>query len=497
MNKRILSILIPAVGLLLLNACNTKTAEKPEDAPAHTPVFEEISQNAESEETAPKTYPGPDVADLSGFALRIATTPFNDYNKMIFSEEQNGEVVNDALYEANSKVFQEYNCSADLELFTSFPDVTEGVKKSVNAGDDAYDISYNHDNQTVANALSGCFLNVKQCDIYDFEAPWWTRTSDDFTIGGGLYFVSNYLTYSPLYCGLTMVYNKDLARDLNIEIPYDDIFNGNWYMDGLLGLLEGTTADLNGDGAVTLGEDQYGFITGHGGVSPLQTSLGIEVLGKDEEGYLQLVLDPERAIQMLEKIDKLMENGINANLVDNEWGYGTKYFKNHQAVFNYLPIRRVASELRDIDFSLGALPVPKLDENQTDYISGAYDTYWAVLKTAYGRQDQIATVLEAMSYQCYYNVLPVVYETVLQVKLSNSQEDSRIYEIIKNSLLVDVGYAFNEQDGSGLFAMVRLMSNTDAGTFSSFYSSKIKQTAKILERLNNKFREMNAEYGNP
>lgn len=42
--------------------------------------------------------------------------------------------------------------------------------------------------------------------------------------------------------------------------------------------------DLDGDGKIKLGVDQYGFMASTLGLVNFQVSLGASVLGKDEEG---------------------------------------------------------------------------------------------------------------------------------------------------------------------------------------------------------------------
>ena len=39
-----------------------------------------------------------------------------------------------------------------------------------------------------------------------------------------MYFAANYATYSPMYFGFVLVYNKDIAEDYHLEIPYEKIF---------------------------------------------------------------------------------------------------------------------------------------------------------------------------------------------------------------------------------------------------------------------------------
>lgn len=125
---------------------------------------------------------------------------------------------------------EDFNCSLELVLLDDFPNITVAVEKAVQGGEDAYDLSYNNDNQTVANALKGYFLDIRSCPEFNFDAPWWTKTADSFTVNNHMYFASNYLTYSPLYLAMILCYNKDLAKDYNIEIPYEEIFaaTGIW-----------------------------------------------------------------------------------------------------------------------------------------------------------------------------------------------------------------------------------------------------------------------------
>ncbi len=108
----------------------------------------------------------------------------------------------------------------------------------------------------------------------------------------------------------------------------------------------------------------------------------------------------------------------------------------------------------------------------------------------------IATIMEAMGHNCVYDVLPLAYESALQVRFSDSPNDAKAYEIIRDSMLVDIGYAFNERC-SGLSPLVRALSNLTPGTMSSEIARNQKPLNKALQRMNDNFREMNAmEYGN-
>ena len=248
--------------------------------------------------------------------------------------------------------------------------------------------------------------------------------------------------------------------------------------------------DLDGDGKIKLGVDQYGFMASTLGLVNFQVSLGASVLGKDEEGYLKLAVDEERLGKALDAMDRLMENGINKDS-DGQWGYGTKYFAQGQVLFNLPQTLDIPAQMHDTEVRFGTIPPPKLDENQKDYISGAFDVYWAIPKTAYKQLDTVATIIEAMGHNCYYDVLPGAYETTLQVRFSDSPNDARAYEIIRDSMCVDIGYAFNEK-ASGLSSLVRAFSNMNSGNMTSTIAKNQKMIEKQLDKINEKFREMNA-----
>lgn len=496
--KRLLLLLLTVLLAASCLSCTAAPAREGETdalpAPAPAPVSpENAPQTAEpvpaeeEERTA-----GPAPVDLNGYSFRILTSYWYNNNKIIVPEELTGEVINDAVFNANLSTMNTYSFVFAPVILNDYPSVTPTVTASVKAGMDEYDMTLNHDNQTVSSALSGNHLNIRASDVFNFGAPWWTRTAEDFTVGGGMYFAANYTTYSPLYFGFALVYNKSLAEDYQIEIPYDRIIAGEWYLEDLIAMTKDINRDLDGDGKMKVGVDQYGFMASTLGLVNFQVSLGNFMLGKDEEGYLVLNIDEERLSRTLDAVGRLMENGVNKD--DDPtlpWGYGTSYFAQGQVLFNYPQIVDIPAQMHDTDVRYGTIPPPKLDETQKDYVSGSFDIYWAVPKTAHQNLDTIATVIEGMAHNCFYDVLPAAYETTLQVRFSDSPNDARAFEIIRDSMCVDIGYAFNEKV-AGLNVLVRALSNMTSGTMASTIAKNRKLIDKNLAKMNNTFREMNA-----
>ena len=349
--KRLLALLLSAILAATCFSCAAKTEEETETETSSIPVS--VENSPETAETSPveeERIAGPATVDLGGYSFRILTSYWYNNDKIILPEELTGEVINDAVYNANLNTMNTYNFVFTPIILNEYPQVTPAVTSSVKAGMDEYDMTLNHDNQTVSSALSGNHLNIRASDIFNFDAPWWTRTADDFTVGGGMYFAANYTTYSPLYFGFALVYNKSLAEDYHIEIPYDKIIAGEWYLEDLISMTKDVNRDLNGDGKMEVGVDQYGFMASTLGLVNFQVSLGNFMLDKDEEGYLVLNVDEERLSRTLEAVERLMENGVNKD--DDPtipWGYGTSFFAQGQVLFNYPQIVDIPAQMHDTD----------------------------------------------------------------------------------------------------------------------------------------------------
>lgn len=489
-NKRSLRILSLMLALLMTTgsiSCGNTTEETKQipGTAAEQTTADETEPETIIEETEPEIV-GPDKVDLGGYSFRMLSSTWLDEYKYLYRDELTGEPVNDALYNANLALMNDYNCTLSPIVLNSADAVKDAIAASVKASLDEYDMQLNYDNKTAENAINGYHLNIRDSEIFNFDAPWWTKTADAFTIGDGLYFTANYATYSPVYFGFVLCYNKTLAENLHIEIPYDKIFAGDWYLDDLIALIADTQNDLDGNGNITVDSDQIGLLMSHGGALNFQVSMGISMLSKDEEGYLVFNPNLERLYTLMTKYEKLMENGMLVNGNKD----ATINFAKGNTLFALPQVLDIPAQMGTSEVQFGTIPMPKLDELQEDYISGAFDIYWAIPKTAYKNLDTIATVMEAMGYNCVKDVLPKAYETALKVRFSDSPEDAQVYEIIRDTLCVDIGYALAAKVGS-LRPMLYALVEMNSGNIASNFQQNSKVLSKSIDQVNKVFREMN------
>ena len=167
--------------------------------------------------------------------------------------------------------------------------------------------------------------------------------------------------------------------------------------------------------------DIFGFYMGSQSGYSWERSMDVVPVVKDEDDYPEYGLDAERANEMWERLNELLEWGyfnLDDNAIQNDlFASGNVFMMNSS-------LRTVYLKLRAIDaVKYGFLPDPLLNEEQENYISGATDMLWGVPTTSSEQSHQIGVIIEALSCLAYNDILPLFYESTMQTKLSDAPEE--------------------------------------------------------------------------
>ena len=476
-NQRILALALALLtGCSMFLSCASDQAEENSTTGAVTSGEPSAAEETVPEETEPElAMDDLEDADLGGADYIIAGLS-NRTTTAVTSSELNGEVINDAQYNSARTVEERFYVNISYEDIANADDtMATAVKGIVSSGDDKYAVAFGVDTQQITLGLSGHYFNLRDIPQFNFDQPWWIDSTDTIAIGNKAYVASSYLSYYCLYYMRTLVMNKDLAGNLGIEIPYDKVFEGEWYLDDLTGMAAAATIDLNGDGQMTA-DDQYGL--SYEVLYTLQSSMGIKIIEKDADNMPYLAFDLDRASTYLAKIENLCNNyGF------YEAGYGATFFSNGKSLFCYCNLREVCNVIRDTDINYGYLPAPKLDENQEDYLTYATDVYWGIPTTNTAKLDMIGTVTEALSCQHFNYVRPAFYETTMKTKLSGDENDIKVLDLMAERLRIDFAFAYqNNISGVATFDdMYR--DGVTSDNLASKYKSSEKVFNKTLEKL--------------
>jgi hypothetical protein len=383
--------------------------------------------------------------------------PERDYNKetftlfcreeakaQYFTDSENGEIVNDAVYARNLAVEERFNITLDYftmdGTWANMVAYKNAIKSAIQAGDDSYDLI--EGNCAIADLLgNGYFLNWNAMEFMDFSQPWWAQSSQrELNIGGNLEFIVGDYTLM-LWEGLLVIYfNKQLATDLNIENPYDIVNNGKWTIDKLAEISREITQDLNGDSKFD-NNDLYGLITTTGNCIDnfwISSDMPITVMDEDNFPILNLPIQLDRALSVSEKVFNLV-TGTGVYAIDENKLTDTlqPMFMADQGLF-FTDFLDSSEVYRTMETDFGIIPYPKYDENQEKYETFSKTGYGSfAIPSVVSDPEMSAVITTALNAESYKVVVPAYYDVALKTKYSRDDESAKMLDIIRNGFDMD------------------------------------------------------------
>lgn len=412
-----------------------------------------------------------------------------------FVDEQNGDVVNDAIYDRNAKVSERLNVKFEfIEEPGANPDRATFAKKvsqSVLANDSTYDAVAGYSMAIASLAADNMLIDLNSTKYIDLTKPWWSQNlMAQSSVNGKLYFASGDISTTLTYMMYAMYFNKDIMAANNIEEPYDLVLDGKWTLDKLLELSTGVYQDLNGDGQKKVDDDLFGLETYAVYVDPYFYSCGLRTTELDDNGVPQI-----SPLFGSDKTQALLEKLVNAFYSTNDCvisKYDSKeqwnYFRQNRFMFSAREVQYGVTELRDADFEYGILPMPKWDEAQEDYCTIAsfpYSLYCIPLDAK--DSDTSSAVLEALASESSKSITPAVFEVALKVKYSSDDKMAQMYDIIRASMTYDFGRVFTDNLDSLTYSMFRDSVLGENTNWASTYAKKEKTLQSKMDKLLEKF----------
>ena len=272
--------------------------------------------------------------------------------------EETGEVFNDFIYNRNRDIEERYNIT--IEEFRT-DNITGMVKKTVSAGSDDYDMISDEIKSIVSSAPDGYYYNLLEIDALNLDNPWWDQQCiAPLTISGKLFAAFSDMNTQPLDRLPCVFFNQDIVSALDLTSPYELVLDGTWTMDRFREMCLEAAMDADGDGTVSEG-DRFGFIVGVGSFSCWMNAAN-EPLVTNENGVMTLNYGTEPGIRAATKIAEIV-NDASYTVYLNEAAWGAERFNSGYSMFSEGTIGKL-NQYRDLEFSLGLIPIPKLDETQ-------------------------------------------------------------------------------------------------------------------------------------
>ncbi len=490
MKKKLSILLLLAMMLSAFAGCSDTTATE------ETDTTDPAAQTAEAEvvETEEETMYLPDdlPADLTFGGATVTTFGWSGPSLVEFYvEEQNGEVVNDAIFARNLAVEERLEIELEYHLEPGAYDQrntwVQALSSSITAGDGAYDMSAGYSMAGASLASKGMCLPLNDLPYLDFDKPWWPASLlDEATCGGKLYFCSGDISTYMIYYLYGVYFNQDMLAEYDMENPYDLVQGGTWTLDKMSEMSSGVYVDINGDGVKGF-EDRLGYITYSIYVDPYFFSCGLHTTEKDENDipFLSPEFGSEKAHSVVEKVVAFTTSegamvGNGAEQIDPS----NNLFKEGRALFISHELTYAVNHLRDVEFTYGIVPYPKYDDAQENYVTITSFPY-----TLFGipmdakNPEMSAAVMEAMASESYRTVSPALFENAFKVKYAQDAQSSLMYDLIRSTVSFDFGRVFNNDLNSMTYSLFRNAIVQQNTNWASTIKANEKALGKMIDKL--------------
>ena len=426
------------------------------------------------------------VEDYDGYNFRILTRKTMMADQYV--EEETGDIITDAVFKRNETVKALLNCEITATESSSSGGETDALS-SILAGDDQYDLIFPHSRSSFQYAIQNTLINYNEVDTIHLDKPWWSKDIiDSCNVNGHLYVSDGDIATHRLNFAMTMYFNKTLFDELGFEYPYEMVLDGKWTFDQFAKLVKKGSKDLNGDGVMTPADDQYGFYSScwQSPISIIYTG-GQRIYNKDAKGIPQLTLNTSKTVDIFtEYFDLVDSDDVFVRTETPSSGYGATYtgtdiFTSGRALFTDRGLGS-AKSMRSMNDDFGIIPLPKFteDDNYATIVNGHASLM--LMPITVEDENRTGNIAEALCAIGSKEVIPAFYEVSLKTKFARDAESEEMIDIIKDSIIYDLGYV-----SGGTFQSIGRDLLYSGGEFSSRYASNESAALQKLKEFNKSY----------
>ncbi|MBE6611644.1 MAG: hypothetical protein E7632_04035 [Ruminococcaceae bacterium] len=410
-------------------------------------------------ETAPAFTPAD--ADYNGEPFIIAENDVGDWMQSAFIEEQNGDVLNDSIYERNRIVEELYNVDikgCKIEGGRNSQDLSS-LKNTILAGDDEFDVAYIPGQLTSKIFTEPDFLvPLSDIDTLDLTNEWWAEKSvEAMTFKGKTLSATGDMIVTTNGSATITFFNKELAEIHNIDM-YDVVRQGKFTIDYAHETGKLAQADLDGDTVVNVDRDSFGFCTEALNIMQFINQAGESLVKKDADGVPTSSLDSPRVMDIVQHyIDIIDDTDSVIAMQDGRFKEGgPNVLINRNALFFWITNLQRMNMARTFEADFGVIPFPKWEESEeyTAPLSGFWDS-WLMVPATNTELDKAGHICEALGYYGRELVTPAFIETAVTTKALRDDESAEMLEMVLGNLSCDAGIYFDW----GYWMLYRMVQN--------------------------------------
>ncbi len=416
-----------------------------------------------------------------------------------FEESSSDEAVPNAVYMRKKKVEETFGVTINVVEGARRENINEKIRTSETAGDIEYHIVMQTIPRVYVLAQNDLILNLEQVENLNVkDSPSWDQSYlAQTSINGQNYFATGDITTMEDDATWVMMFNKKMAQNLDLENIYSLVEDGKWTMDKLIELSQGVYQDKTGNGPSS--DDTYPIATTVDFIQGLFYGANAKIIEKNEADIPELKFYNQTNTDI---IDKIIEIYYKSNKITYDCHdyiseepqvhlLAQRMFEENRALF-YSEVMQCAIRLREMETAYGIIPVPKFDENQTNYTthSVADVTLMAAFPCALEKDPKTlamaGAIAQALAVEGRKILRPAYYEKSLMQKGTRDQESQAMLEIIFKNRVCDLGYAA-EGNINTIYSNMRTYIKKGENRISSINQMHSKRVETAIKELVDSF----------
>ena len=487
---------------MILPACSKTPTDQPADTTAPT-----VADTTVSDADSPYDDNGflkDDLPKDLNFGDKEVKVLVGDYNGAyiddFYVEAESGDRLSDAIYKTRRTVEERLGVKLTYNWetypYSKLSAHLTTVTTNILSGDQAFDLLFDMNPYAYLQLEGEYFLDLTETKYIDLEKPWYNQSVVDVMPGDEINFIVGDFSLNNVRNAFGVYFNADLYEDLGkTENLYDLVDSGNWTMEKMETIISDVYADINGNTEVDYGDRfglSYGDYNKYLGYFP---AFNIKIYTKTNDGY-EFTLGNERAVDAANRLMALVHDNINVipakkataveglQIESTGGNYVSKIFLEGRSLFTKSLIADAGVIVGEINFDYGLIPYPKWDATQENYQSAMQRRCYALIPSSTFKVDEASAVLEALSSESYRYLVPEYCEVILKTRYAQDSDVARMFDLITDSVVEDMGVHYARNNPEGLISSVMLAAQDWVSLIESKRPSLIAEMDKVFAAAN-------------
>ena len=385
--------------------------------------------------------------DLEEFHV-LCTTQTNEFYNVT---EEDLDPVSVSVYKRNMAVEEKYNVvfkHTELDGNSTGKDAfLTTLRNSTELGGDGFDLVVGQQYYCLPVATEGKLYDLSTSPFIHWEEDWYSdKINSNAEVNGRVFGASGSYIMSQISYALATFYCKELweARYSDVDL-YQLVRDKEWTYEKLYEYAAGIYQDNDGDYRKSANDD-FGYVYNSHGIAASVAASETPIVTRYEDGSMSILpYYNDHLLKVFEKYNEFYNESRGTYKIADDYG-PAKLLGQGRTLFAcaQLGVMHDCTELKNSELHYGVLPMPLFDSNQSGYYT--YTMRWELFYSPVNADfERSAIILEYLNYTTETNVIPAYWEEALTLRAADSDQDSEMMYLVRDSLWYDFITFFNHE----------------------------------------------------